>query len=271
MPKPQNADLKLGVIAYKNLNTLVTVVKYCLAFFIVLTSLFFGPFGVSAGNLSLIEKRLVELDRLNKQAVEQVGELPQNGSIEIEAKVLPGDADSQQTPGAPRKRFDFTKKTVLALDEKVPFTVQISASRSQQQSYRVAAMLRRTGYPAFTGSLKLKDQVLWHRIFVGSFATKEEAEKTRQSLEKDEITDSLIRNMPYAIQVGRDGTLESFKDLREKLLALQYMPYTSYVRDVATNATQTRLLLGAFETKEDTANLINTLRSEGLEARVVNR
>ena len=245
--------------------------KYRLAFFIVLTVFFSGARGVSAGNLSLIEKRLIELDKLNKLAVEQVGELPQNGSIEIEAKVLPGEGVSPQAPGVPRKRFDFTKKTVLALDEKVPFTVQISASRSQQQCYRVAAMLRRTGYPAFTGSLKLKDQGVWHRIFVGSFPTMEEAEKTRQSLEKDEITDSLIRIMPYAIQVGRDGTLESFKDLREKLSALQYMPYTSYVRDVGTSATQTRLLLGAFETKEDTATLVNALRSEGLEARVVNR
>ncbi len=245
--------------------------KQILVFFIFLAGLFCGTVDASAGNLSLIEKRLIEMDKLNKQAVEQVGELPKNGSVEIITKVSPSEPDSQSNQKTPARRFDFTKKTVLSLDEKVPFTVQISASRSQQQCYRVAGMLRRTGYPAFTGSLKLKDQGLWHRIFVGSFATKEEAEKTRQSLEKDEITDSLIRNMPYAIQVGRNGTLESFKELREKLSVLQYMPYTSYVRDMATDAMQTRLLLGAFETKEDTANLLNTLRVEGLEARVVNR
>ncbi|MBU1566233.1 MAG: SPOR domain-containing protein [Proteobacteria bacterium] len=245
--------------------------KKRLALLLVLTSLFCGVAVASAGNLSLIEKRLIELDKLNKQAIEQVGELPRNGSAEIEAKVSPGETSSESTPGSTGKRFDFSKKTVLAIDEKVPFTVQISASRSQQQCYRVAAMLRRTGYPAFTSSLKLKDQGLWHRIFIGSFATMEEAEKTRQSLEQDEIADSLIRNMPYAIQVGREGSLASFKDLREKLVVMQHMPYTSYVRDVATNATQIRLLLGAFETKEDTATLLNTLRMEGLEARIVNR
>jgi cell division septation protein DedD len=256
---------------HKNLNSLVITVKQSLAIFILFMSLLGGALGALAGNLSLIEKRLIELDKLNKQAVEQVGEIPQNGSIEIEAKVSPGDTDSQTDSGVQSNRFDFSKKHVLALDKKIPFTVQISASRSQQQCYRVAAMLRRTGYPAFTGSLKLKDQGLWHRIFVGSFATKEEAEKTRQSLEKDEITDSLIRNLPYAIQVGKSGTLESFKKLRGKLSAMQYMPYTSYVRDTATNTTQTRLLLGAFETKDDTSTLLNTLRAEGLEARVVNR
>ncbi len=237
-------------------------------FFIILSSLFSLISNASAGNLSLIEKRLIELDKLNKQAVEQAGELPQNGSVEIEAKVLPS---VQSTPGASNIRFDYTKKTVLALDEKVPFTLQISASRSQQQCYRVAAMLRRTGYPAFTGSFKSKDQGLWHRIFVGSFATKEEAEKTQQSLEKDEINDSIVRNMPYAIQIGQSGTLESVKELREGLLVLQYMPYTSYVRDVATDAPMTRLLIGAFETRDDTTALLNTLREKGLEVKVVNR
>lgn len=230
--------------------------------------MFFLISNSSAGNLSLIEKRLIELDKLNKQAVEQVGELPQNGSVEIEAKVLPG---VQVTPGSSNIKFDYTKKTVLALAEKVPFTLQISASRSQQQCYRVAAMLRRTGYPAFTGSFKSKDQGLWHRIFVGSFATKEEAEKTQQSLEKDEIKDSLVKNMPYAIQIGQSGTLESVKELRDKLLEMQYMPYTSYVRDVAANTPLTRLLIGAFETREDTTAFLNTLREKGLEAKVVSR
>ena len=240
-------------------------------FLFIFLSLLPGAFTASAGNLSLIEKRLIELDKLNKQVVEQVDELPKDGSVEIEAKVGSGVGQDLTTKENTGKRVDFTKKTVLALDEKVPFTVQISASKSQQQCYRVAAMLRRTGYPAFTGSLKLKDQVLWHRIFVGSFATKEEAEKIRQSLEDDEITESLVKNMPYAIQIGKSGSLESFKEPRDKLVTMQYLPYTSYARDLSSNTIQTRLLLGAFETKEDTITLLNILRDKGLDARVVNR
>jgi hypothetical protein len=251
----------------------VTIVKQPLIFLIFLSTMFCGVPDLTAGNLSLIEKRLIELDKLNKQAVEQIGELPQNGSVEIEAKITPREG----APGEPSlssdipERIDYTKKTILSLDEKVPYTVQISASQSKQQCYRVAAMLRRTGYPAFTASLRLKDQQIWYRIFVGSYATEQEAEKTRQSLESDEITDSFIRNMPYAIQVGKEGTLESFKELREKLSSMQYMPYTGYVRDTQSDATQIRLLLGAFETKEDTTSLIDTLRSEKLEVKVVNR
>jgi hypothetical protein len=253
------------------ITLLETSVNLRLIFLFVFLLLLNGALTVSAGNLALIERRLIELDKLNKHVVEQIDELPKDGSVEIEAKVGPGVSKDLTTKGNTGKRVDFTKKTILALDEKVPFTVQISASKSQQQCYRVAAMLRRTGYPAFTGSLKIKDQGLWHRIFVGSFATKEEAEKIRQSLEDDEITESLIKNMPYAIQIGKSGSLESFKELRDKLVTMQYLPYTSYARDISSNTIQTRLLLGAFETKEDTATLLNTLREKGLDARVVSR
>ena len=223
-----------------------------------------------AGNLSLIEKRLLELDRLNKEVVEQAGKVPENGAVSIEAKVGPGASESNGGSIAGRK-IEFGKKTVVSIDEKLPYTVQISASRSQQQCFRVAAMLRRAGYPAFTGALILKDQGLWHRIFIGAYTTAEEAEKTRLSLIKDEIEDTLIRNMPFAIQVGKIGNLESHKEMRQQLLNLQYLPYTSYVRDIETNATQVRLLLGAFETKEDSFTLLNTLREKGFEAKTVAR
>jgi len=134
-----------------------------------------------AGNLSLIEKRLIELDRLNKQVVESTGKLPENGSVAIDAKIGPG-VSGQNGDSISGRKIEFGKKTVVSIDQRLPFTVQVSASRSQQQCFRVAAMLRRAGYPAFTGALILKDQGLWHRIFVGAYTTAEEAEQWHELL-----------------------------------------------------------------------------------------
>ena len=248
----------------------MNVVKQLLATLLIVIPLLLGMDSAYAGNLSLIEKRLLELDRLNKNVVEKTGPLPENGSVSLEAKVGPGAGDAKGD-GINGRKIEFSKKSVVSIDEKTPFTVQISASRSQQQCFRVAAMLRRAGYPAFTGAIILKDQGLWHRIFVGSFPSSEEAEKVRDSLQKDEIDDTLVRKMPYAIQVGQEGNLDSHKSLREKLLALQYMPYTSYVRDTENNAQKVRLLLGAFESKEECSTLLNALRGKGIEARPVLR
>lgn len=245
--------------------------KNFIRFSVLVFFLFNLATGATGGNLSLIEKRLIELEQLNKQAVQQAGELPQNGSVEIEAKVLPFGSTKPSPDGVIERSFDFNKKTIISIDKKLPFTVQISSSRSQKQCYRVATMLRRAGYPAFTSTLQLKDQGVWHRIFIGSFATREAAEELRAKLENDEISDGFIRSLPYAIQIGRSGKYEQIKILREDIFALEYLPYTSTVRDTQTNEPQTRLLLGAYKEKQDTSILLAELRKSGLEARVVSR
>jgi cell division septation protein DedD len=221
------------------------------------------------GNLSLIEKRLEELDRLNREAVQKAGKIPQNGSVDITARVLPGRAVT--APGVTETRFDFGKKTITAIDEKQPLTIQISASRSKEQSFKVANMLRRTGYPAFTASLQRQGEEEWHRIFVGSFARREEAEQVKQALEQDQISDTLIRNMPYAIQVGTAGSHDDLREIKDQVAAIKYLPYMGSVRDTADNQSRSRLLVGAFESREEAAALLDELRRTGFEARIVNR
>ncbi len=247
----------------------VNQLSYSIHCLILALLLVFSGQDVLAGNLSLIEKRLEELDRLNKEAVAKSGPLPQNGSVEIKAKVLPGLETTDQ--GKAEKNFSFLKKSVTALDEKQPFTIQISASRSKEQSFRVANMLRRAGYPAFTASLELKENDIWHRIFVGSYASREDAEKVKLSLEADQIRDSLIRSMPYAIQVGKIGSYDDLRTVKDQLTGLKYLPYMGSLRDTATDSSKSRILVGAFEKREETALLLDELRRSGLQARVVNR
>ena len=136
---------------------------------VVLLSIFLGALETTAGNLSLIEKRLIELDQLNKQAIQKAGEIPQNGSIEIKATVEPSKPMGKDAQWLQEKSFTFGQKTIMSIDQKFPYTVQISSSRSQDQCYRVANMLRRAGFPAFTASLQFKDQTTWHRIFIGPY------------------------------------------------------------------------------------------------------
>lgn len=224
-----------------------------------------------AGNLSLIEKRLIELDKLNKEAVKELGDTPQNGTISFKAKVYPQSSKEKSISGISEKRFSFGAKKIVSVDELHPYTVQISSSRSQDQCFKVASMLRRAGYPAFTASLELKDKGVWHRIFVGSFATREQAEDIKTKLTDDEITDGFIRSLPYAVQVGTSGSYDDLKELRERVASHAYLPYSSPVRNQETGEIEGRLLVGAFKAKEDSANLIREFRDKGLTAIVVKR
>lgn len=48
----------------------------------------FSLYAVSwAGNKAMVEQRTRELDELNKQAVEQIPDLPQDGTVELKANV----------------------------------------------------------------------------------------------------------------------------------------------------------------------------------------
>lgn len=245
--------------------------NYFTTVFLAVAFLISGTTSAFSGNLILIEKRLEELDQLNKQAVKQAGSIPQNGSVEIEATVLPGMAKTRSLPGVSEKRFDFGKKTILTLEEKSLYTVQISSSQIKEQCYKVASMLRRAGYPAFTSEVNFKDKGVWHRIFVGSFTTREAADIIKTNLETDEISDGFVRQMPFAIQVGDTASNPGgLRSLKNKLSSLHYLPYTSYVQD-QNKTRQIRLLVGAFKTRADTASLLAGLRQSGLQARVVNR
>lgn len=232
--------------------------------------LFLPATGVT-GNLSLIEKRLEELDKLNKEAVKEAGPIPQFGSVDIKAKVMPGGNILKPASESLAGKFVFGKKTILTVDEISPYTVQITASQSKEGCFKVANMLRRAGYPAFTGSLLLKDKGIWYRIYVGSYSQMEDAEGMKNTLAKDQISDGFIRSMPYAIQVGNAGSADSLKPLREKIFDIKYLPYTSNVRNAETQAGYMRLLVGAFENREDAATLLAEIRQAGLEARIVNR
>ncbi len=247
--------------------------KYFTYFSIIVIFLLSTMTNVWSGNLSLIEKRLLELDQLNKQAVQKSGEIPKDGTIEIHATALPGGTKTDSFPHVIEKSFDFGNKQILTIEEKSPFTVQISSSQVKKQCYRVAAMLRRAGYPAFTSEVDFKEKGVWHRIFVGSYSSRDEADMMRLILENDEISDGFITNLPYAIQIGKatDHNVDNYiKTLRDQVFSLNYMPYTSYM--VSEDKTRmTRLLVGAFKSKEEAHHLVSNLRENGLKVKLTNR
>lgn len=56
--------------------------------FILLAVFMAGSYTFSwAGNKQMVEKTVEELDDLNKQAVQQIPDLPENGTVDIKARV----------------------------------------------------------------------------------------------------------------------------------------------------------------------------------------
>ena len=69
--------------------------------FIAMLALTTGAWG---GNRDMIERRVKELDRLNREVIQQVPDLPRNGQVHIRAKIAPDgraevlEAETIRTP-----------------------------------------------------------------------------------------------------------------------------------------------------------------------------
>ena len=68
-----------------------------------------------AGNQRIIERRIQELDQVNRQAVSQLSELPQNGTIQLKARVLPEANGKVRLQIYDRKVLPPTGSTIAAV------------------------------------------------------------------------------------------------------------------------------------------------------------
>ena len=93
-----------------------------------------------AGNKEIIEKRIVELDNLNKQAVRQIPNLPKSGRVRLKANVIP------ELDGVRFKviKQDIQKRTVM----NTPSVLSSSSSRMERHLTFSDALSRYSNKPA---------------------------------------------------------------------------------------------------------------------------
>jgi cell division septation protein DedD len=77
-----------------------------------------------------------------------------------------------------------------------------------------------------------------------------------------------IAKKPYAIQVGLVGSAKEVQELKSRLQAKGYLAYSL---PAGTGQSQTRILIGAYESKAAAANLAIQLRKDGFHAEILPR
>ena len=211
-----------------------------------------------AGNLSIIEKRLKELDKLNKQAIKQVVKIPENGTIKATLNIPAGNNIEQIT---------VKKLLINNAKESLPFTIQISASTKHNRILDVARKLRKANIPAFVSTSFQHKGTSWWRIFVGAFPTKILAKKFSKKLEEQSLPKGFISHRAYALQVGKEVTEEDALLLEQELEAQDYLPY----RTLGATDGLVRVLLGAFKTEQEAEAAMGILSKETAPVSIVLR
>jgi cell division septation protein DedD len=87
-----------------------------------------------------------------------------------------GDQDSQVAA-----KVDSSARLLLTKDPNKPWSVQVSAITSKEVAEKLMQNLKSEGYDVYVVRANVQGQT-YHRVRIGSFRTREEAEPTRQSL-----------------------------------------------------------------------------------------
>lgn len=209
--KSSVAYLLKGNILRKNKK-----IEHSLLFLAVFFLCFIGD--CFAGNLSIIEKRLKELDALNKQVIRRVTDIPENGNIHAVLDIPLGG--------------DIEKATVqdLSIDIKplrLPFTIQISSSTDRDRTLEVAKKLHKANFSPFVSTPFQHKGNIWWRIYIGSYQSRESAQKAYQDFQDRFVSEGFIVKKPYALQVGEEVDEFEANELDKYLQGRKYFPYVT--------------------------------------------
>jgi cell division septation protein DedD len=105
-------------------------------------------------------------------------------------------------------------------------------------------------------------------VYIGYYKTQEEAKVAAAGLKKRSFRFVKVTKKPYAVQVGLVDTEKEAKELKSRLQAKGYLAYSL---PSGSGQSRTRILIGAYESKDAAATLANQLRKDGFEAEVLPR
>ena len=196
-------------------------------------------------------------------------------SLKTKTKDKPARASKEEkivTPPPIKKAVKTaeTKKIKpLPLPSKpLPYTIQVSAFRDLQTSNRVAKKLLTKGDRAFNCAVQISGKGKWHRVYIGYYKTYDEAKVAAAGLKKRSFRYARVAKEPYAIQVGLVSSEKEVQKLKSRLQAKGYLAYSL---PAGTGQSQTRILVGAYESKEAAVTLTNQLQKDGFNAEILPR
>ncbi len=170
-------------------------------------------------------------------------------------------ASKTQKPAAASK----TKKTSRPPAKPLPYTIQVSAYRDPQTSNQVARKLITSGDPAFTSPVDLSEKGKWYRVYIGNYTTLAEAKIAAAGLKNRKFRYVHIAKKPYTVQVGLPASKSEAQKLKSSLKTKGYLAYSL---PAVPGQNQTRILIGAYESRAAAASLAKQLKKDGFDPKI---
>jgi len=209
---------------------------------------------------------LKHLDRLKAQIPTA---MPKEEVIVANVKIPPKIAEKHIVKEKRRlsKRSD-NKASKADPHSKHPYTIQVASYKSLKNAIFRTLKLRKGGHLALTTAAKIPGKGDWYRVFIGLFATRDEARKAAGDLKKHGFGDMLVTKQPYAFQIQWSGAEQELAKLRT---AFRSRGFTLYQIKKGPGNKSPRLLAGAFRIHAAADKQAAKLIAEGYRVKVVRR
>ena len=178
----------------------------------------------------------------------------------VQAQKTAADFKTKKPTAAPQKKKPLTPQI-----KPLPYTIQVSAYRDPQTSNRVAGKLITEGDPAFTSPVDLSEKGKWYRIYIGNYTSLTEAKIAAAGLKNRKFRYVHIAKKPYTVQVGLPISKSEAQKLKSKLKNKGYLAYSL---PAISGQNQTRVLIGAYESRAAAANLAEQLKKDGFDPKI---
>lgn len=152
-----------------------------------------------------------------------------------------------------------------------PYCIHTTSYSSVEKAMLDITNLETRGFPAFWKKVYLDSKGgYWYRVIAGAYETEEDA-RDREALIKviTHADFAKILNLPFAVQVGAFEKEKNAIDMKNDMRSQNYPAYIISAK--TQTGTLYRVLIDAFETKNDAHNLAGQLKIAGIEATVVKR
>ena len=144
-----------------------------------------------------------------------------------------------------------------------PFSLKSSSYQQPDRALAEISEIRQLGLIPYLVKVDLGDMGVWWRIYIGMYATEEEARGILKAYKLPNVT---VQKTEYACQVGEFSNETDVLNVFAKLKQSGYFPYSFQKgRDLI------RLYLGAYEKKSEAETLNRELQKKGINSQVVKR
>ena len=181
-------------------------------------------------------------------------------STAVKAQKVATKSKTQKPAAVPKKKKPLTPQI-----KPLPYTIQVSAYRDSQTSNQVATKLITAGDPAFTSPVDLSDKGKWYRVYIGNYNTLTEAKIAAAGLKNRKFRYVQIAKKPYTVQVGLPVSKSEAQKLKSKLKTKGYLAYSL---PAVSGQNQTRVLIGAYESRAAATKLAEQLKKDGFDPKI---